>query len=179
MSNYLQEGNSGANQTIKGKLIEREVFCNVSTEVEYILRKAYEDTNAPYSYDDVENFYIDNSDEIAELEGKQDELVLLCTDESNDMDCGCDYCMRYQSLQSQIDDLEVEEEEEQQEWYEAWKVSTWFADRLKARGEMILDGDIWLRGTCGQAILLDYVVTQIAHDMEILDGMKNSKFWRA
>ena len=78
--NYLQEGNSGTNQTIKGKLVEREIYCCVTTEVGYILNKAYEDVNAPYSYDDVENHSIDNTQEIAALNDELDELEVEVED---------------------------------------------------------------------------------------------------
>jgi hypothetical protein len=62
------------------------------------------------------------------------------------------------------------------EAYEHWIVTSWFADKLKEKGEIVgelLNWHIWGRCTTGQAILLDSVIEQIASDMEILPGQKN------
>lgn len=57
------------------------------------------------------------------------------------------------------------------EWevFEHWIVSDWLADKLEARGEKV-DRDfagmtIWARTTTGQAIAMDYVIEQIAADL--------------
>ena len=138
--------NSSVNQDIKGKLVGKEVNACVSSLVEYILQKSYEDQNAPFSYDDIENYYIDNSEDI-------------------------------EKLQEQIDELEeLEDLTEPQEIYEWWSVTRWFSDKLKAKGQCIVsDGynSYWGRCTTGQAILLDSVISEIAEDMEILEGMAN------
>jgi hypothetical protein len=34
----------------------QEVLCNLNEEVEYILKKSWEDREAPYSFDDMEIF---------------------------------------------------------------------------------------------------------------------------
>lgn len=165
--------NSSVNQDIKGKLVGREVNVCVSGLIEYILQKSYEDTNAPFSWDDVENYYIDNSEEIEELQEQIDELEELeeLTQEQKE---------QLEKLNDKIEELE-NEQEEPQEIYEWWSVSNWFADKLKAKGQCILsDGwnSYWGRCTSGQAILLDHVISEIAEDMEILEGMANdwSKF---
>ena len=55
------------------------------------------------------------------------------------------------------------------EAYEHWIVSNWLADKLKARGEMILRDfmglTIWGRTCTGQAISLDSVICDIYDDL--------------
>jgi len=75
---------------------------------------------------------------------------------------------------------ELEYDQEMAEVYEWWIVTDWFANKLKAKGEIILEDffnlTIWGRQGTGQAILLDWVVGSIAEDMEILEGQVNE--WR-
>ena len=61
--------------------------------------------------------------------------------------------------------------------FEWWAVSNWFGEKLKARGEVVLDcwgKSYWGRQTTGQAISLDYVIASIADEMQILDGQAHS-----
>ena len=53
----IKEGNSITNQKIKEKFVGREIYCNVGSLVEYILRAGFEDRNAPFTIDDIENLY--------------------------------------------------------------------------------------------------------------------------
>jgi hypothetical protein len=60
------------------------------------------------------------------------------------------------------------------EW---WKVSSWLADKLLDQGECIIEfgggfPSIWGRCTSGQAILLDWVISKIAMEAEILEGQR-------
>ena len=67
--------------------------------------------------------------------------------------------------------------ENPREVFEHWIVSSWFAGKLKEQGESVgeLFGlTIWGRTTTGQAIAMDSVIQQIAANMEILDGQRNS-----
>ena len=61
---------------------------------------------------------------------------------------------------------------------EHWIVSDFLAEKLEAKGEMILDDflglTIWGRICSGQSILLDGVISEICEDMEILDGQAYS-----
>lgn len=43
-------------QSVLREFVEREVGVCVTREIEYILRMSWDDSNAPYSWDDVENF---------------------------------------------------------------------------------------------------------------------------
>lgn len=59
----------------------------------------------------------------------------------------------------------VEIEDPYAEIYEWWVVTDWFAEKLKAKGEAILDqwgGPWWGRRTTGQAIYMDSVIQEIA-----------------
>ena len=61
------------------------------------------------------------------------------------------------------------------EAYEFWIVSEHLARKLKEKGEMVdefMGLTVWGRCCSGQAILLDYVISQICNDMEILKGQK-------
>lgn len=70
------------------------------------------------------------------------------------------------------DDIEniysPENEEETQEIFEWWLVSSWIADKLKEKGEPILDNDygIWWGRCCsGQAVYMDGVMQEIYNDL--------------
>lgn len=64
-------------------------------------------------------------------------------------------------------------DDDEDEIYEWWAVSSWLGDKLKKQGEAVIEGYcawFWGRGSSGQAILLDAVISRIAEDMEILEG---------
>lgn len=80
----------------------------------------------------------------------------------------CIHCGKY-VLESEVD-------EEANEAYEWWFVTSWFAEKLKGFGEMIIDTGwhyVWGRAGTGQAILLDYVIAQIGAEMGILEGQEH------
>ena len=59
----------------------------------------------------------------------------------------------------------------QSETLEYWVVSSWFADQLKDHNENvqeILGLTIWGRTCTGQAILLDWVISKICDDLDML-----------
>ena len=61
------------------------------------------------------------------------------------------------------------------EAYEHWIVTEWLARKLEEHGQItgeFFGLPIWGRCTTGQAILLDYVIGQIAAEEEILEGQK-------
>lgn len=162
----MKDYNSSVNQDIKGKLVGREINACVTSLVEYILKQ--DDREAPFSWDDVENYYVDNSEEIEKLQEQVDKLEELdeLTEEQE---------KQLEDLNDKIEELE-NEQEEPNEVYEWWSVTDWFADKLKEKGKVVVsDGwnSYWGRCTTGQAILLDGVISEIAEDMKILEGMEN------
>lgn len=48
--------NSQVNQDIKSRLVDRDVYCNVNSLVEFALKHS-EDTDSPIQWDDIENLY--------------------------------------------------------------------------------------------------------------------------
>lgn len=153
---------SSVNQDIKRKFVKREVLALATMTTEYILKKGWEDTDAPFSYDDVENVYQPVCPEcgevVEEVENDEGEMVYKC-----------EYC-----------DWEDEDEPDTQpqEIYEWWLVTDWFAKKLRDMGEPILvDEQIWGRTCTGQAILLDWTISQVCEEMGILEGQEHD--WSA
>jgi hypothetical protein len=179
------------NQRVLSKLVDREVIANQSYLVTELLK---------HHYDEAEwtNVYVDNSEEMEELNTKIHELVikkditenkllriekptLINYTYRNTLKC------RFETLNNRISNLEsmVEELEEEQdtlkEPLEWWLVTGWFVEKLKRYGEVFVEifGETWWSRTCtGQAIQLDYVIGRIGEDMDILEGQENHKFWR-
>lgn len=184
--------NSVQNQEIKKEFVNREVYALVSGMVEYILNKSFEEgynSDIPFTYDDVENFYIDNSEKIEELEEEYQEIDFTISAYENDIDDEVlsieqekevlkqlkDLREKLVWIENRIDELEYEQETPQ-EVYEWWIVSEWLGRKLKEKGYPVIDSGyntIWGRTTTGQAILLDYVISSICEDMEILEGQEN------
>lgn len=196
-----KDGNSSVNQTIKGKFVEREVLCNVNSLMEYSLRQSFENNDAPFTYDDIDNYYtpvegqykliIDNDSEEdfdARIEDEQGDTLYTITkeiadkirlgdlDPSNTNDVvtylANNNIMSIDKLLEENDDFETEASE----IYEWYAITGWFAEKLKDKGHPVITGyhNYWGRCTTGQAILLDYVITDICADMGILDGQENS-----
>jgi len=95
---------------------------------------------------------------------KQDRIIALYTD-------------RISELEDLLNEFEHAEFDNYPEIFQYFLVDEYFADKLEEKGEVIIrdyDTPIWGRQTCGQAILLDHVISLIAEDMEILEGMANS-----
>ena len=185
------ERNSNVNQTIKGKFVSNEVKACVSMTTEYILKQEdYQD--APFTWDDVENLTIDNSEKIEKLQEEietleeqaqeeveesegllESEEISGFTHERNLEQIEEKYNSLKEKLQDQIEELE-NEQEEQQEVFEWWIVSDFLCRKLKNQGEVVIDSEnIWGRCCTGQAILLDGVISNICEEMEILEGMAN------
>ncbi len=176
MTTSISDGNSNVNQRIKQEFVAKHVYCNVNSMVEYILRQD-DYKNAPFSLEDVTNYdvYPEYKGQFADYDGGgQDNL-----DEEIE---------RLEELRDQMldddDDYGVIEDEiaelkdlgrDYQEVYEWYKVSDFLCRKLDALSHpVILDENIWGRCTTGQAILLDYAITQICSDMGILEGQENS-----
>lgn len=179
---HYHYGNNCANQSIKGKLVGREVYYCQSCLVEELFKAGLID------YEQIENcwsYRADLSD--GEWEGSDEERTEKLEelqDEIDDLNSKLDHCHGAVAnrLQEKIDRLQDDYDtldrvdSEMAEIYEWWLVSDWFAEELKAKGQCILeemDCTWWGRQTTGQAILLDSVITSIAIDMRILKGMEN------
>ena len=182
--------NSTENQKTKGEFVGREVYANVNQMVEYIIQKSFDDNDAPISYEDIDYYRFTHdgsfsrfeeikSDKKYEAVSELEQLVDLIkggegTVEITDTD-GFDYLIPGQYTTEQIEDIEDEIYDvenldcEYVEVYEWWIVSGWLADKLEEKGEVVISGEnIWGRRTTGQAILLDFVISDICNDMKML-----------
>lgn len=174
----MKDGNSTTNQRIKGEFIGKHVYCGVNSMVEYILRQD-DHKNAPFTYEDITNMYsypeyygtyvkFDGGtyDQLQqEIERLKELMQANSESEEDEIDM---------SIQDEIDELD-NLESEPSEIYEWWMVSSFLAEKLVQYGMCVIEEEnIWGRCTTGQAILLDYVITCICADMEILEGQKNS-----
>ena len=159
----LGQGDSVVNQKIKSQFVSKHVYCNVTSMTEYILKRSWEDRDAPFSWDDVENRMNDSVDDAQDWgESNLDKKELKV----------------FNKLDGE-DKIEYAKnngwEPEYREVYEWWMVDGWLCEMLQQNGECVIDSEaIWGRCTTGQAILLDYVITKICADLEILEGQRNS-----
>lgn len=205
---------SSKNQRIIDKFVDREVYSNVTDMVEFILQNSYGDAcgEAPFTNDDIENIYVDNSDEIEELNDKLEEL----NDELEELESEIEELesdledvekefeeepyrtelrddIKYyneeikekinqrnsllsniKGLENEVSDLESEQDEPN-EVYSWYLVSGWLCDKLKDRGEVVIENEnLWGRGSFGQSISLDWVIGDICRQCEILEGQNYS-----
>jgi len=168
--------NTSENQQICRKLVEREVVHCVSILVSELVSnddRWYDELSDVMSMPDWEgtceandiNVYYNDACEaymFEEPDGSESECY----------DTFAEACRAAAGAHGYIDF-------EYREALEHWAVTEWFGKQLQKHGEMVifdfLDFDaIWGRTTSGQAILLDNVVGEIAEEMEILEGMRNS-----
>lgn len=148
------------------KHIDREILCCVSTEVEFILSMEHQGHHTPYTREDIANRCIDNSLEIEELENElaEVEAETVGVDDNEE-----DLNEKIDELEEKIYELKSEEEEEQ-EIFEWWKVSSYLCNRLDEWGEPVIkDYNIWGRTCTGQAISLDAVMHYIAKEDGIVE----------
>ncbi len=158
--------NSEKNQQIKGKLVGREIIQNATELISEVQEKS-----EVLSMEFVDLFYSQPDYDGA----KEDHIYELPEEEIRELtkEYGVD----------DLDDVDAEEfcniENLDPHWcepFEFWIVTDYFGEKLKEKGEIVEDFlgfTIWGRQCSGQAILLDGVVSEIAKDMEILEGMKN------
>jgi len=188
INNTTYDHDSNINQRIKSKFVDQNVYTRANSMVEYILNQDF-DSEAPFSHDDIENLYVHkcpecNSSEFEEVEAHKcydcDEIYhdLSETEMFTACDGDCEHVDGFEEIDAHkctfcgyliedLDDLEMEI----QEIYQWHIVSEYLAEKLAEHGEPIIrDENIWGRTCCGQAILLDYVISKICEEMEILEG---------
>ena len=155
----------GKNSAIMDKLVGREVYCCMTMEMEYMLRRVWEgDNDNPFDESDLYEIYEKICDEcdctsFVETENEDGETVYECTS------CGKLF------TEEEYDNLD----EERREIYEWWAVSRWFGEKLREQGCFVIESygkSYWGREGTGQAISLDGCVCKIAYGMEILEGQK-------
>lgn len=166
--------NSNTNQEIKRKFVDREIFSNVNSMAEYILNKSYEDSDAPFTFEDIENYsYLDIDELINDMQDDEE----IKKDLQNDYD-GVKLEDLDEDTLKEIADLNGYNPDDyikDAEIYEYYIVTSFLLNKLSEQGEAVIPHEqIWCRQTTGQAILLDHVISKIAEEMEILDGQAHS-----
>lgn len=164
--------NSSKNQAIKDQFVRREIYACISDMAEYLF--SYDGGYA--DWDEWENLYVTRCPECGEIvdewkEVDETDIVHIESDDTANeyMDYGvkCPHCGAV---------YEEEPEPELQEIYEYWIVSPQLGEKLRDKGEPVLErigGWIWGRTCTGQAILLDNVISEICFEMEILEGQRH------
>lgn len=157
----MKDYNSSVNQEIKRKFVEREVKACFSYEMDAILRASdgIHAHDLP-TIDDVDNLLQYTCHECGHKETFVDKF-------EDGKDFRCPSCNRISY---------DEPESEHQDILEWWIVTEYLYDKLKEKGEPVLEWGnnyYWGRTCSGQAILLDGVISSICSDMEILEGQKN------
>ena len=173
--NY-SDGSSTVNQKIKDEFVRKHVYCNVDQMVEYIISQD-DYKNAPFTLEDINNYWLypEYSGQFADFGGGtqtdlNQEIERLEDVMSKMLDDNDDYGVIEDEI-NELRDLEFE----YQEVYEWWVVSSFLCEKLEALGHPVIsDHNIWGICTTGQAILLDYAITQICSDIGILEGQENS-----
>jgi len=146
-------------------------YC-VTSEINYILKKSYEDGEAPLSYEDLDLFDIDTAreqiiylfNEIETDEEQEDFLNKISDDLFNKLDKKekrenklseylkqCDK----EELKTICESLDIERDTTDAEVYEWWIISDPLKYRLEQEGEIFLNNEYWGRQTTGQSISQD------------------------
>jgi len=140
----------------------------VSYEVEYILKKSWEDNEAPFSYEDIDLFDLDKAKEHILYNFDDDEEKFK--EYSNNPDTfnrkvknKGDFEVFLNSLDKEelkelFNEFNLDTSEADAEVYEWWVISDPLKYRLEQQNEVFLEGgccSFWGRCTSGQAISLD------------------------
>ncbi len=103
-----------------------------------------------------------------DMEDKKEKLV------NREVLCNVSYLvtelMSQEKYFEELSELFGQEDDEGniQEVYEFWLITPWFAEKLKAQGELVAEFfnlDIWGRQTTGQAIYIDAVIDDITREL--------------
>ena len=162
--------NSIENQKIKGDFVDREVYCCASSLIYQLQQDGhYTDEIMEFSLKD-ELREEDLKDEIREYYKKElKEYLKDRFTEETSLEV-----LDTEELKDLADDLNIDIDNfiEPEEALEHWIISDWLADKLEAYGELItkdfLGLTIWGRTCSGQAIMLDWVISKICNDLDML-----------
>jgi hypothetical protein len=139
-------------------------YC-VTSEIDYILKKSWEDSDAPLSYEDLDLFDIDTAREQALY--LYDENEEEYKEYSNDPDTfnrkvknKGDFEVFLNSLDKEelkelCENFNIDRDTTDAEIYEWWIISDPLKYRLEQEGEIFLNKEYWGRQTTGQGISQD------------------------
>lgn len=138
----------------------------LTAEINYILKKSYEDGEAPLSYEDLDLFDCDNAREhlLYKYDDDDEKLKEYANDKktyNRKVKNKGDFEVFLKSLNKEelkglFYDLDFDVGEVENPPYEWWYITDPLKYQLEQQNEIILDGYYWGRRTTGQHISLDY-----------------------
>ena len=149
------------------------VHCCVSSEIDYIIKKSYDDNETPINHEDTYFIDYDRMKEnlIYNFEDNKEDIINFCNDENT-------YNRRvktqgdFEVFLNTISDDEANElndllnfDVEYLEIYEWWVISDPLLYRLEQQGQVTINSKFWGRCTTGQHISLDYCVMRAFIDI--------------
>ncbi|MDA3780320.1 MAG: hypothetical protein PF487_08925 [Bacteroidales bacterium] len=164
---------SEVSQNTVGEFVGREVYSNVGDKVQALIDAQKFDL---FEYMTPRAYY--NNEECT-----QEEIDLIINEKNIELDQLNDKILEITSVEEEADleemisQLEEDIEElgdldfDDPEPLEYWIVSPFLAEKLKDRGQVIIDeymSPIWGRESSGQAILLDGVIVDIVKSLNII-----------
>ena len=148
--------------------VNSRIYANVSIYIDYIIKKSYEDTNAPASYEDIEYFDRDGIiyDILVEFDNDKKgtcelaEIPITTTRDEFEIDLSDGY--DNEELVSLAETLKIDTTKySNPEVYEWWILDSWLAEKLKELGEVVINDNVWGRQGTGQAIYLDGIMQEV------------------
>lgn len=162
-------------QRLVSKFLDVHPLRLQNTLVEYALKKSHEDGEAPFSHDDITNNLptanIELSDRWVDLiESERDEMLEELQEKFDDLygdiedTEGHPEQKEIETLSSDIEALENADFDNYPEIYQWFSCSDWLIRALEEKGECTLDDEFWGRQVCGQSVVQDCVMQEIAFD---------------
>lgn len=199
--NFLSDLNDSDRQDLASKLVDRYPFSCENTIIEYVLQKSYEDSEAPFSHDDISNnqptgsieingYWVDLTEEerdekLSHYEYLRDKAEnindlrfgLFMTNENDLISGSLDLnheksSSNFERLSNIFDELESLDFDNYPEIYQWFAVDQWIAGQLNDLGECILDSNYWGRTCCGQSIVLDHCIQTIAFNVFSVENVE-------
>lgn len=137
----------------------------LSNEIDYILKKSYEDDEAPLNYEDLDLFDVDKAKEHIlykydeddkRFKGYANDKISYNRKVKNKGDFEVFLkSLNRDELKSLFNDLDFDEAEAEAKIYEWWCIKEPLLYGLEQQGEVILNNCFWGRCTTGQTISLD------------------------
>jgi hypothetical protein len=167
MKVYFKDLTETQKQLLADRLLADHPMRLQNTLVEYVLQKSYEDTDAPFSFDDITNY---NYTGIVELSSESN--LELTEEERNEkleelQDLICDLddeTEQYDIIANDIELLESMDFDIQPEIYQWFSCDDYLLYKLEKHGQCTLDREFWGRQCCGQSVTLDYIIQLIAFE---------------
>lgn len=140
------------------ELINNCVVCCVTSEIDYIIKKSYEDTGAPLSYEDLDLFDVDSFIEDVTNNHKEEVKKWLIDSGFNPNETL--KTLDKEDLKLMCDELNLGSGDYETEIYEWWVIDELLLYRLEQQGEVILNNKFWGRQTTGQSVSCDNSVIE-------------------